>query len=208
MGACETPKEQISHKTHKTHIKTDIKPKIDESYKIKDFESDDKTSSYNGSNSTKSQVDVSGEKSKPRLSTYQPELDLKKLKKNANPSFNSIQTYEEIIVKGKINPDCHNEEDEFDNTSFRNLVQEQGGIVKTKGKDNPLQNSISSLDNNLSNTFKNKNLFRNGLNKYNTMVPNMNGYFGDNGGYNNQWGQYDCNQNAYGRKLADINEFN
>ena len=43
--------------------------------------------------------------------------------------FSNGKTEEEVIIKGEINKDCKNKEEDFDNNSFKNLIKNNGGIV-------------------------------------------------------------------------------
>ena len=43
--------------------------------------------------------------------------------------FSNGKTEEEVIIKGEINKDCKNKEEDFDNNSFKNLIKKNGGIV-------------------------------------------------------------------------------
>ena len=44
-------------------------------------------------------------------------------------AFSAERTEEEVIVKGEINKECKNKEEDFDNNSFKNLIKNNGGIV-------------------------------------------------------------------------------
>ena len=44
-------------------------------------------------------------------------------------AFSAEKTEEEVIVKGEINKECKNKEEDFDNNSFKNLIKNNGGIV-------------------------------------------------------------------------------
>ena len=60
------------------------------------------------------------------LQKYEPSLD------NSNiiqSDINSKSKEEEIIIKGKVNLNCENKENDFDNESFMNLIKSNGGIV-------------------------------------------------------------------------------
>ena len=48
---------------------------------------------------------------------------------NTQSMFSSGITEEEVIIKGEINPNCQNKEEDFDNNSFKKLVKNNGGIV-------------------------------------------------------------------------------
>lgn len=55
--------------------------------------------------------------------------------------FSNGKTEEEVIIKGEINKDCKNKEEDFDNNSFKDLVKKNGGIIIKKGDS---KNSICS----------------------------------------------------------------
>ena len=48
---------------------------------------------------------------------------------NKTSVFSSGTTEEELIIKGEINKDAKNKEEDFDNNSFKKLVKNNGGIV-------------------------------------------------------------------------------
>ena len=57
---------------------------------------------------------------------------------NKTSVFSSGRTEEEIIIRGEINKDAKNKEEDFDNNSFKQLIKNTGGIVikKTDTKSN------------------------------------------------------------------------
>ena len=66
-----------------------------------------------------------------KLEKYEPSLGNKSETNNINKSiseFSSKITEEEIIIKGEINPECPNKENDFNNKSFMKLVKNNGGI--------------------------------------------------------------------------------
>ena len=71
----------------------------------------------------------------PNLQKYEPSKEMD----NSNTiSFeeNSKTNEEELIIKGKLNLNCKNKENDFDNKSFMNLFKSQGGVVlKADSKD-------------------------------------------------------------------------
>ena len=48
---------------------------------------------------------------------------------NKTSVFSSGTTEEELIIKGEINKDAKNKEEDFDNNSFKQLIKNTGGIV-------------------------------------------------------------------------------
>ena len=147
MGACESSNEKTSHKMQSTQFP--IKPQKNEYYKIMDFEYEDKSSinSFNENNSTKSNIEEIPQE-KPELTKYEESSSLQKLRNSlANQSCaSSRKTDEEIIVQGKINLECQNKDEDFDNTSFKELVQKQGGIVIVNKDFDEMSNATSNKE--------------------------------------------------------------
>jgi hypothetical protein len=56
--------------------------------------------------------------------------------------FSSGQTEEEVIIRGEINKNCKNKEEDFDNNSFKKLVKNNGGIIIKKDDKNSAISSI------------------------------------------------------------------
>ena len=56
--------------------------------------------------------------------------------------FSSGQTEEELIIRGEINKNCKNKEEDFDNISFKKLVKNNGGIIIKK---DDIKSVISSI---------------------------------------------------------------
>ena len=131
MGACESANEKNNQKSNSKEPPAYLEK--NKYYKIMDFEYEDKSSinSICESNSTKSNTDEISRNLKPQLAKYEPTNSLQKLRNsNTNRSCaSSHMTDEEIIVQGEINLECQNKDEDFDNTSFKNLVQKEGGIV-------------------------------------------------------------------------------
>ena len=123
MGICEsnlnTKRQNLKHfiknknqninSPQKAHLKNNIK------------ENQNKIYSYPANNIKNSKININ-------LQKYEPSLDTN----NSNiiqSDINSKSKEEEIIIKGKVNPNCQNKENEFDNESFMNLIKSKGGIV-------------------------------------------------------------------------------
>ena len=51
-----------------------------------------------------------------------------------NNNTQSLMSEEEIIIKGEINKNCKNKDEDFDNSSFKRLIKNNGGII-IKNKD-------------------------------------------------------------------------
>ena len=123
MGICEsnlnTKRQNLKHfiknknqninSPQKAHLKNYIKENQNTIY------------SYPANNIKNSKININ-------LQKYEPSLDTN----NSNiiqSDINSKSKEEEIIIKGKVNPNCQNKENEFDNESFMNLIKSKGGIV-------------------------------------------------------------------------------
>ena len=65
----------------------------------------------------------------PKLQRYERSLEKKSEIIPSKSEFSSKGTEEEIIIKGEINKECPNKENDFDNNSFKMLVKDKGGII-------------------------------------------------------------------------------
>jgi len=73
---------------------------------------------------------------------------------NKTSMFSSGKTEEEIIIRGEINKEAKNMEEDFVNNSFKQLVQNNGGIILKKndmnslfGRESHITNPLSDLEN-------------------------------------------------------------
>jgi len=88
-------------------------------------------------NSTKFTLSQPTEKNKcPELEKYERSMfisgkksEYSHLNNKTVSIFSAEKTEEEVIVKGEINKECKNKEEDFDNNSFKNLIKNNGGIV-------------------------------------------------------------------------------
>lgn len=88
-------------------------------------------------NNTKNTLNQQTEKNKcPELEKYESSMFISGKKSEYSQfnnktvsAFSAEKTEEEVIVKGEINKECKNKEEDFDNNSFKNLIKNNGGIV-------------------------------------------------------------------------------
>ena len=111
------------------------------SEKIKDEESSNQINDSNSQNQNengKKNIDAQQQEENncPKLDVYDRSMFISG-KKSEYSHFNNKtvsifsngKTEEEVIIKGEINKDCKNKEEDFDNNSFKNLIKNNGGIV-------------------------------------------------------------------------------
>ena len=111
------------------------------SEKNKDEESSNQINDLNSQNQNengKKNIDVQQQEKNncPKLDVYDRSMFISGMKSeyshfnNKTVSvFSNGKTEEEVIIKGEINKDCKNKEEDFDNNSFKNLIKNNGGIV-------------------------------------------------------------------------------
>ena len=105
--------------------------------KIKEEESSNQVNEILKENGQKNIVTQQKEENKcPKLDIYDRSKFISGMKSeyshlnNKTASvFSNGKTEEEVIIKGEINKDCKNKEEDFDNNSFKNLIKNNGGIV-------------------------------------------------------------------------------
>lgn len=77
---------------------------------------------------------------KPELAQYDRSVYCSGRRSEMTNTKNSILSSglseQEIIIKGEINQEAKNKEEDFANTSFKNLIQKKGGIVLTESEYN------------------------------------------------------------------------
>ena len=135
MGICEKSHEG---KTLKTNPKENNHNLADENSNKQDNKSNlEKEDENNAQNSSNQEI---GENKIPELERYENSLFLSAKRSecsgiNGMSIFSSGKTGEEVIIRGEINKDCKNKEEDFDNSSFKNLVKNNGGIF-IKNMDN------------------------------------------------------------------------
>ena len=146
MGICDSPKKDqiISGTDDKNSVNSDIN-------QIPDDENSNNIDTHPSSNS---QIDnKEKESSIPEIENNKPDLTkydrsaFQSAKRSEYSNFTKTQslfsgiTEEEVIIKGEINRNCQNKEEDFDNNSFKDLVKKNGGTVIKKGDK---KNSICS----------------------------------------------------------------
>ena len=134
MGICEATNEQ-------KNITSD-KQKTDDFIKVDDENSNNKDThpSSNNEQEGKSSTNSEIKKNKcPELAKYDNSMyysgkksDLSLHNNKTLSFFSSGHTEEEVIIRGEINKDCKNKEEDFANNSFKRLIQNNGGIVIKK----------------------------------------------------------------------------
>jgi len=131
MGICESSHEGKTLKANQ----------MENSQKLEDSNSptQDNKSNLEKEDQSSSNQDIE-ENKRPELEKYDHSLFLsgqrsEYSKINGVSVFSSGRTGEEVIIRGEINKECKNKEEDFDNNSFKNLVKNNGGIF-IKNKDN------------------------------------------------------------------------
>ena len=79
---------------------------------------------------------------KPELVQYDRECSYYNTKTNKTSMASSGPSEEEIIIRGEINKEAKNKEEDFANTSFKKLIKNKGGIIiKNEEQNNTLRES-------------------------------------------------------------------
>ena len=145
MGICDSPKKEqnISSIEDQNSVNSEINhKKVDENSNNIDTHP---TSNSQIENKEKESSDLEMENNKPDLAKYDRSAFQSKRSEYSNftktQSLFSAITEEEVIIKGEINKNCQNKEEDFDNKSFKDLVENNGGIIIKKEN---RKNSISS----------------------------------------------------------------
>ena len=155
MGICETFHHQKNLENVVYRIKSD---KIDQNDQTLDYQkwNQDETGSrpsiFNQTQIKNSFIEDKIYKEKPKLSEYDRSItNSRKSLENNLYSNNHISFYSsgksetEVIVKGEINKEAKNKEEDFVNKSFKNLVKKNGGvIIKADDINNNLNKSITN----------------------------------------------------------------
>ena len=127
MGICESCQEGKSIKTNpkenNQNLNNDNSCKQDNQSNL---EKEDENNAQISSNQE------NGENKCPELERYDNSFILSGKRSeysgiNGMSIFSSGKTGEEVIIRGEINRDCKNKEEDFDNSSFKNLVKNNGG---------------------------------------------------------------------------------
>ena len=135
MGICESSHEGKSLKTNPIENNQKIE---DGNLSKQDNKSNLEIEDENNDQSTSNQEIE--ENKRPELERYDHSLFLSGKRSecskiNGMSVFSSGRTGEEVIIRGEINKECKNKEEDFDNSSFKQLVKNNGGIF-IKSMDN------------------------------------------------------------------------
>ena len=144
MGICDSPKrdQNISGIEDKNSANYEINQKQDD----ENSNNIDTHPSSNIDNKEKESSVPEIENNRPDLAKYERSA-FQSGKRSEYSNFTKTQslfstlTEEEVIIKGEINKNCQNKEEDFDNNSFKDLVKKNGGIVIKNGDK---KNSICS----------------------------------------------------------------
>ena len=110
-------------------------------------------SNYRGKNS----LDIQNNNC-PKLQRYERSLEKKSEIIPSKSEFSSKVTEEEIIIKGEINKECPNKEKDFDNSSFKMLIKDKGGIILNEDVQSVEQSNDKNTDNCPCIDFENENI--------------------------------------------------
>ena len=141
MGICESTHQgrepsSVSQKTNPS----ECTPKTEDENNSNNLENNS-TNKNKKEKDNKSSIskEVSNKKS-PELAKYEPSMfysgkrsEFSHLNNKTASIFSTGQTEEEVIIRGEINKNCQNKEEDFDNISFLKLVKNNGGIILKNG---------------------------------------------------------------------------
>jgi hypothetical protein len=121
--------------------------------KVDDENSNNKETHTSSENSKENKTIKNSEiiKSKcPELTVYDnsgKKSEFSHLNNKTASVFSSGCTEEEFIIRGEINKNCKNKEEDFDNKSFKRLVEKNGGIIiKKNDKRSTISYSSNGID--------------------------------------------------------------
>ena len=164
MGICESTHQgrepsSVSQKTNPS----ECTPKTEDENNSNNLENNS-TNKNKKEKDNKSSIskEVSNKKS-PELAKYEPSMfysgkrsEFSHLNNKTASIFSTGQTEEEVIIRGEINKNCQNKEEDFDNNSFKKLVKNNGGIVIKKDDKKSVISSIHGTNVDTLNTVKDK----------------------------------------------------
>ena len=144
MGICESAHHDKNLDTNNQKRITTEKDKIFVKEKEKKGQISTSSNNLNQTGKNKSiEEEIKNNNEKPELMKYERSLFASGKRSeyshfNKTSVFSSGRTEEEIIIRGEINKDAKNKEEDFDNNSFKQLIKNTGGIVikKTDTKSN------------------------------------------------------------------------
>lgn len=87
------------------------------------------TDNNNKNNNTNTIDEENKENKKPELVQYDREYSCYNNKTNKTSYISSGKSEEEIIIRGEINKEAKNREEDFANNSFKKLIKKNGGII-------------------------------------------------------------------------------
>ena len=139
MGLCESSQEdkKVPILEKQSLNKANISQKLEDENSI-NKETHPSSNSQIDNKSSKKQQEIK-ENECPELAKYERSQICSRLRSeyshinNTVSVFSAGQTEEEVIVKGEINKNCKNKEEDFDNNSFKKLVKNNGGIIIKDG---------------------------------------------------------------------------
>ena len=155
MGICESAH---SGKPLATGIIQEKPPQIDPKDQTIDYQNGDlvesgvRPSIFNQTDYRISSNQQSKIYQKPELAKYERSLYQSGKKSefsdhnNKTSIFSSGRSEEEIIIKGEINKEAKNREEDFANNSFKQLVKNQGGIILNNNDSNDSLKANYSFD--------------------------------------------------------------
>ena len=136
MGVCES-----IHDDKKEALQTNQNSKNQEEENSNNKETHPSTNSQNENKNSKNLEiqeieEIQENKNKiPELAKYERSWKKSEFShiNNTTSMFSSKVTEEEVIIRGEINKNCKNKEEDFDNNSFKKLVKNNGGIIINNG---------------------------------------------------------------------------
>lgn len=155
MGICESAH---SGKSLATEIIQEKPPQIDPKEQTIDYQNGDleesgvRPSIFNQTENRISSNQQSKIYQKPELAQYDRSLYQSGKRSefsshnNITSIFSSGRSEEEIIIKGEINKEAKNREEDFANNSFKQLVKNKGGIILNNNDSNDSQKTNSLFD--------------------------------------------------------------
>ena len=168
MGICESSKEKEKEKPQSQNTSTN---NIDSNKNEAKNSSNNEDDNLNGLETHPSSKSQENEIKPPELAKYDKDCKKSELSYRNGKiiSVFSSQTEEEVIIRGEVNKDIINKENDFNNKDFKNLVKKNGGIVvkDIDKKSNILsyQGINPALDIGKISEIKSIHTFSNGINK-------------------------------------------
>ena len=168
MGICESSKEKEKEKIQSPNTSIN---NIESNKKEAKTSSNNDDDNLNGVETHPSSNSQENEIKHPELAKYDKDCKKSELSYRNGKIISafSSQTEEEVIIRGEVNKDIINKENDFNNKDFKNLVKNNGGIVV---KDNDKKSNILSyqginpaLDIGKISEIKSIHTFNNGINQ-------------------------------------------